>query len=148
MASKYVVTKGTKVSISKETATTVNPTGGTWLAFDCITTEVSYTGGAKSDIDVTTLCSLEKENINGLADPGEIGFTGNWVKNDDAQKALHQAYLDDTLHAFRIVLPDGTGYAFLGEVRQENFTISTDAVITGGFTVRMKGQLEDYTETP
>lgn len=146
MSSKFTLTKGTKLFITKEAVTELNPLSAVWVSMSCLMTEFSYTGGSKSDVDVTTLCSTEKENTNGLADPGEASLTGNWVKDDDAIKALHTAYIDDSLHAFRVVLPDGTGYAFLGEVRQENFTISTDAVMTGGFTVRMKGQLEDYTE--
>jgi hypothetical protein len=52
----------------------------TFLEAECATKEISYTGGQKSDIDVTTLCSTEQEQTNGLAAPAEmsISVTG-WV---------------------------------------------------------------------
>lgn len=142
--SQFLATKGTTLFISKEEAEEVEPAEATWLALGCKTTELSYNGGAKSDIAVTTLCSIEKEQINGLPDPGEITLSGNWVTNDEAIEALHQAYVDDTTHAFRLIFPDKTGYVWLGQIRQENFTVAADAVVTGGFTVRMRGQLAPY----
>lgn len=146
MGSKFTLTKGSRLEVTKETATTTNPASATWLSLACLMTEVSYTGGAKSDIEITTLCSEEKEQTNGLADPGEITLSGNWVPNDEAMAVLRTAYANDTSLAFRLVLKDKSGYAFVAEVRQESFTISTDAVLTGEFTLRMKGPLEDYTE--
>lgn len=142
--SKYVVTKGTTVFVSKEAVETTVPKELTFLELGCLGTEISYTGGAKSDIDVTTLCSTEKEQINGLPDPGEITFNGNWVPNDEAIDTLHEAYVDDSTHAFRLIFPDGTGYTWNGQVRQENFTVAPGDVIKGGFTIRMRGQLEKY----
>ncbi|EYX24882.1 tail protein, partial [Escherichia coli O157:H7 str. F6749] len=37
-----------------------------YLRLDCTIKEVQFTAGQKQDIDVTTLCSTEQENINGL----------------------------------------------------------------------------------
>ncbi|WP_392552923.1 hypothetical protein RHO14_03400 [Orbus wheelerorum] len=146
MTSKYTLTKGSRLEVTKDASNTTVPEGATWLELGCLLTEVSYTGGAKSDIEVTTLCSTEKEQTNGLPDPGEITLSGNWVPNDDALNVLRDAYTNDTAHAFRLVLQDKRGYAFVGEVRQESFTVSTDAVLTGEFTIRMKGRLENYQE--
>lgn len=145
MASKYTLTKGSRLEVTKTPVDSTTPTSATWLELGCLATEVSYTGGAKSDIEVTTLCSTEKEQTNGLPDPGEITLSGNWVPNDEAMEVLRTAYINDEIHAFRVVFPNGTGYAFLAEVRQESFTVSTDAILTGEFTLRMKGQLISYT---
>jgi hypothetical protein len=40
------------------------------------------------DIDVTTLCSTEQEQTNGLAAPAEMSITRNWVGDEAAQEAL------------------------------------------------------------
>lgn len=44
----------------------------TFLDLSCTIKEIQFTGGQKQDIDVTTLCSTEQENINGLPSPSEI----------------------------------------------------------------------------
>lgn len=146
MASKYELSQGTQISITEEVATEINPTGATWVDFNCSVGEISYTGGQKSDIEVTTLCSVEQEMTNGLAAPAEIALSGNWVIDDEGQKVMREAYKNDSIHAFRIVFPSGKGYAFLAEVRQVSFTVSSSAVITGSFTLRLKGDIEEYTE--
>lgn len=145
MASKYELSQGTQISVTEEPADTTNPAAATWIDFNCTMGEISYTGGQKSDIEVTTLCSIEQEMTNGLAAPAEITLSGNWVIDDEGQKVMRQAYKDDTIHAFRIVFPSGKGYVFLAEVRQVSFTVSTSAVISGSFTLRLKGDIEEYT---
>ncbi|MEQ4917008.1 phage tail tube protein, partial [Morganella morganii] len=112
MPSKYEKTQGTKISISKLPATEVNPASAEFLPLACAAKEISYTGGQKSDIDVTTLCSTEQEMTNGLASPGEITISGNWSP-DEGQDVLRTAYDKDTIHAFKVEFPSGNGYAFL-----------------------------------
>ena len=72
----------------------------TFLDLSCTIKEIQFTGGQKQDIDVTTLCSTEQENINGLPSPSEISLSGNFYKNP-AQDALRDAYDNDTTYAFR-----------------------------------------------
>ena len=116
MSSKYEKTQGTKINISENPATEPNPTGATWQSINCSTKELSYTGGQKSDIDTTTLCSTEQEMTNGLAAPGEMTVSGNWSADEEGQNTLRTAYDTDTLHAFQVIFPSGNGYAFLAEV--------------------------------
>lgn len=141
MASKYELTQGTKILVSKTAATEANPTTAVWLDLGGSTTEFSYSGGQKADIDVTTLGSTEQEMTNGLPAPGEITFSGNWVIEDDAQKALRAAYDNDAIHAFKITFPSGKGYAFMAEVRQNSFSVANGGVVTASYTLRMKGKL-------
>lgn len=143
MSSKYVRTKNSSFWVSREPVPDDDTTEIDYVGLSCLTTEITYTAGAKSDIDVTTICSTEKEQINGLQDPGEITLNGNWVANDDAQKILREAYDNDQIYGFKIVFSDSTGYMFRGEVRQENFTVAPDAIVTGGFTIRIAGRLKD-----
>ncbi|OKO99380.1 phage tail tube protein [Xenorhabdus eapokensis] len=140
MSSKYEKSQGTKVSISANPATEANPANAVWQAIDCTTKEISYTGGQKSDIEVTTLCSTEQEMTNGLAAPGEITLSGNWSADEAGQNTLRHAYDTDELHAFKVEFPTGNGYAFLAEVRQNSWSVATSGVVTASFTLRLKGK--------
>jgi len=140
MSSKYEKTQGTKINISENPATEPNPTGATWQSINCSTKELSYTGGQKSDIDTTTLCSTEQEMTNGLAAPGEMTVSGNWSADEEGQNTLRTAYDTDTLHAFQVIFPSGNGYSFLAEVRQNSWSLGTAGVVTASFTLRIKGK--------
>ncbi|WP_273839932.1 phage tail tube protein [Providencia rettgeri] len=139
MTSKHEKTQGTKISVSKLAATDIAAVETDSLSIDCTTKEISYKGGQKQDIDVTTLCSTSQEMINGLAAPAEVTISGNWAL-DEGQEVLRQAYDDDTVHAFKVVFPSNNGYAFLAEVRQNSWSVSTNGVVTASFTLRLKGK--------
>ena len=66
MSSLYEKSQGTKIQITSAPATLDTIGAATWLDLHCTIKEVQFTGGQKQDIDVTTLCSTEQENINGL----------------------------------------------------------------------------------
>ncbi|MCM4299313.1 hypothetical protein MMS65_28355, partial [Escherichia coli] len=83
-----------------------------YLRLDCTIKEVQFTAGQKQDIDVTTLCSTEQENINGLGASSEISMSGNFYLNQ-AQNALRDAYDNDALYAFKVLFPSGKGFKFL-----------------------------------
>ncbi|MEQ5673230.1 phage tail tube protein [Providencia stuartii] len=136
---KYEKTQGTKISVSRLAATDITAVETDSVSIDCTTKEVSFTGGQKADIDVTTFCSTEQENINGLAAPAEVTISGNWTP-DEGQEVLRQAYDDDTVHAFKVVFPSGNGFAFLAEVRQNSWSAATNGVVSASFTLRLKGK--------
>ncbi|WP_426817927.1 phage tail tube protein [Winslowiella sp. 2C04] len=139
MSSKYEKTQGTQINVSADPATQANPSGATWQSIKCSTKEISYTGGQKSDIETTTLCSTEQEMTNGLAAPGEMTISGNWAV-DEGQDTLRTAYDSDAQHAFQVIFPSGNGYAFLAEVRQNSWGAGTAGVVTASFTLRVKGK--------
>ncbi len=60
---------------------------------------------------MTTLCSTEQENINGLGASSEISMSGNFYLNQ-AQNALRDAYDNDTVYAFKVQFPSGKGFKF------------------------------------
>lgn len=140
MSSKYEKTQGTTLSVTKETATAPNPVGAVWAQGGCSTKEISFTGGQKSDIDVTSLCSTEQEMVNGLAAPAEVSLSRNWAADDEVLEILESAYENDTIHAFKVTFPSGHGYAFLAEVRQNSWTIATAGVVSASYTLRLKGK--------
>ena len=139
MTSKHEKTQGTKISVSKLAATDITAVETDSLSIDCTTKEISFTGGQKADIDVTTFCSTEQENINGLAAPAEITIGGNFAV-DEGQDVLRQAYDDDSVRAFKVVFPSGAGFGFLAEVRQNSWSASTNGIVTASFTLRLKGK--------
>ncbi|MGC0123076.1 MULTISPECIES: phage tail tube protein [Providencia] len=139
MTSKHEKTQGTKISVSKLAATDIAAVETDSLPIDCTTKEISFTGGQKADIDVTTFCSNEQENINGLAAPAEVTIGGNFAV-DEGQDVLRQAYDSDAVHAFKVVFPSGAGFAFLAEVRQNSWSAATNGVVSASFTLRLKGK--------
>ena len=140
MSSKFEKTQGTKLSVSQEPAEEINPQDATWIEGSCATKEISYTGGQKSDIDVTSLCSTEQEMVNGLAAPAELTLSRNWAAEDPILEILEDAYNSDERHAVKVIFPSGNGYTFLAEVRQNSWSAATAGVVTASYTLRLKGK--------
>ncbi|MBG6243182.1 MAG: hypothetical protein EKE20_15810, partial [Candidatus Symbiopectobacterium sp. Dall1.0] len=104
MSSLFEKSQLTKILISSLPTTTATMDAATFLDLTCTIKEAQFTGGQKQDIDVTTLCSTEQENINGLPAQSEISLSGNFYKNP-AQDALRDAYDNDTSYAFQVIFP-------------------------------------------
>ncbi|WOZ75668.1 phage tail protein [Kosakonia sacchari] len=155
MTSKYEVTKGMQVGISDapvnedyfKSSGFPGP-GVNFLVAECATRELSYTGGQKADIDVTTLCSLEQEQTNGLAAPAEMAITRNWVGDEEARLALQTAYENDELRALKIVFPSGNGFYVLVEVRQSSWSVATSAVVGATYSLRVRGKPKSIVANP
>lgn len=147
MSSKYEVTKGMTFAVSAAPVTAEDFTDSgfpsnsvSWLEAACATKEISYTGGQKGDIDVTTLCSTEQEQTNGLAAPAEMSVTRNWVGDEGAQQALQTAYENDELRALRVVFASGNGFYVLVEVRQSSWSAATSSVVGATYSLRVRGK--------
>ncbi|MCC8218661.1 immunoglobulin domain-containing protein [Escherichia coli] len=132
MSALYERSQLTQVMISSAPATAETMEKAEYLRLDCAIKEVQFTAGQKQDIDVTTLCSTEQENINGLGASSEISMSGNFYLNQ-AQNALRDAYDNDTVYAFKVQFPSGKGFKFLAEVRQH--TWSSGALLTMSVSV-------------
>ncbi|CDG20588.1 Major tail subunit [Xenorhabdus poinarii G6] len=137
---KYEKTLGTSLSVSAESTTDDTSSAIKWIAIDTSVKEINYTGGQKSDIEVTTLGSREQEMINGLAAPAEITISGHWTAEEEGQDILRLAYSTDNAYAFRIQFPSGNGYTFVAEVRQESWSAAANGIVSASFTLRMKGR--------
>lgn len=66
MSSNFERSQLTKIMISSAPVTAETLDSASYLGLSCTIKEVQFTAGQKQDIDVTTLCSVEQENINGL----------------------------------------------------------------------------------
>ncbi|EJJ0596713.1 phage tail protein, partial [Escherichia coli] len=91
MSSNFERSQLTKIMISSAPVTAETLDSASYLGLSCTIKEVQFTAGQKQDIDVTTLCSVEQENINGLGAASEISMSGNFYLNA-AQNALRSAY--------------------------------------------------------
>lgn len=140
MTSKYEKTQGTVISVSAGEVSEANPVGITWLAASCSVKELSYTGGQKSDIELTTLCSEEQEMTNGLKAPSEMMIGKNWSGYDEAQESLMDAYDDDSKRAIRVVFPSGNGFAYLAEVRQNSWSAAASGIVSASYALRIIGK--------
>lgn len=147
MSSKYEVTKGMTFAVSAAPVSAEDFTDSgfpsnsvSWLEAACATKEISYTGGQKGDIDVTTLCSTEQEQTNGLAAPAEMSITRNWVGDEEAQQALQTSYENDELRALRVVFASGNGFYVLVEVRQSSWSAATSSVVGATYSLRVRGK--------
>lgn len=154
MTSKYEVTKGmefavsaTKVSVDDFEDTSYLENSVSWYGAACATKEISYTGGQKGDIDVTSLCSTEQEQTNGLAAPAEMSITRNWVGDEDARKSLQDAYENDELRALKITFPSGNGFYVLAEVRQSSWSVATSSVVSATYSLRVRGKPREIIAT-
>ena len=139
MAALFEKTQGTQILISSLPATKDTAATAIYLPLQCALKEVQFTAGQKADIDVTTLCSEETENVNGLPAPSEMSLSGNFYRNA-AQDALREAYDNDSTYAFKVIFPSGNGYSFIAEVRQHTWSVATSAVVTATFALRLKGK--------
>ncbi|VGQ11711.1 hypothetical protein SB5439_04986 [Klebsiella variicola] len=122
-------------------------TNSTFIDGSCATNEISFTGGQKSDIEVTSLCSTEQEVTNGLAAPAEISISRNWAPNDPMLPILRTAYDENKIHGFVVEFPGmiGTtpavsGYAFYAEIRQFTWSVATAGKVAASYTLRVRGK--------
>ncbi|ENY7472434.1 phage tail protein, partial [Escherichia coli] len=129
----------TKIMISSAPVTAETLDSASYLGLSCTIKEVQFTAGQKQDIDVTTLCSVEQENINGLGAASEISMSGNFYLNA-AQNALRSAYDNDTTYGFKVIFPSGNGFTFMAEVRQHTWSAGTNGVVAATFSLRLKGK--------
>lgn len=138
MSSLYEKSQGTKIQITSAPVTSETADDASYLDLQCTIKEVQFTGGQKQDIDVTTLCSTEQENINGLGAQSEISLSGNFYSNP-AQDALREAYDNDTTYGFKIIFPSGIGFQFwlkCASIRSSG----TNSVVAATFSLRLKGK--------
>lgn len=66
MSALYEKSQLTKILISSLPTNSDAMETAVYLDLSCTLKEAQFTGGQKQDIDVTTLCSTEQENVNGL----------------------------------------------------------------------------------
>ncbi|MCB8889931.1 phage tail tube protein [Vreelandella malpeensis] len=139
---KYVLTAGTVVWVSAAAVDSIEDTVPSTDQKRISTTakEISYTGGQKSDLDMTVLESDEQEMENGLRAMGELTISGNWKPDDEGQDSLRAADADDSLRLMNIKFKSGSSVKLLVQVRQDSWQIAQNGVASGTFNLRVVGK--------
>ncbi len=128
MSALFERAQKTVVMITSVPVTAAELDTATWLNLSCTIKQASFTAGQKNDIDVTTLCSDETENINGLPAPSEMSLSGNFYRNP-AQDALREAYDNDGVYGFKVIFPSGNGFLMRAEVRQHTWILKPTVLL-------------------
>lgn len=140
-------------TLIKSGITPASGTTGTTVKFidgSCATNEISFQGGQKTDIDVTSLCSTEQEVTNGLAAPAEVTLTRNWADDDPMLAELEEASEKDEVRLYIVRFQSGNGFAFLAEIRQSSWSAATAGKVAATYTLRLRGGVKRVhaTRTP
>ncbi len=104
--------------------------------------------GQANIIDATHHGSVARDKLMGLPDEGQVTFSGNLVVADTGQVAARVARDDQTLIAFKILLPDApvnTEIQFSGFVLQFALAAPTDDKITLNLTIEISGPVTWFT---
>lgn len=97
---------------------------------------------AANEIDVTTICSTQKEFEVGLSDSGSLSLEYNYAGNETVQAALRAAKVAGTQVAFRVVLPNSGGTLLMfGSVQQQGVQAGVNDVYKGTATIKLSGEL-------
>jgi len=106
-------------------------------------TEVGEFGGDVDDIDITNHDNAEavREYTRGLAEPGEITFTGIWVLHATQLEAFAEVFAGlGPNRNFKIILPDSMGVAlFNGYFAGFRLNPAIDAAITFSGRIKISG---------
>ena len=128
--------------ISVEVETT--PGGGTYTAIAEVTGFSGPTTEA-AEIEVTTLASLAKEFIPGLADNGEVTMEVNAVPSDTQHDQIRSDIIAGTVRSYRIDFADGTTtnttYTFDAFVKSFPFSAAADDKLAGTIALRVTGDI-------
>lgn len=147
---QFETTLGTIFSISKapeNDLSTITIGYTDWVEGACATNEISYQGGQKTDIDVTSLCSTAQEVTNGLAAPAEVTLSRNWAPEDAMLAELEKAYTNNELRAYRVQFASGNGFKFLAQIRQNSWSVATAGKVSASYTLRLRGEAQRLATT-
>lgn len=138
--SEVLLVQGTSISISTGEVTELSPSPTpASVLLDCIGREITYQGGASTEIDVTTLCSTAKEFRLGLEDSGTLSVSGHWKQGNAAHAVLRTAAGDKLQRLIIVTFVDGSTFSCLAFVTQRGFSAAVDGVVTATYSFRLTG---------
>lgn len=114
--------------------------GGSWTNIARIETIGEFTLGEVEDVESTShdTVGMAKTYMAGLADAGEVEFSGIWIA-DASQRSLPG--LRGLVRDWRITLPGGLGvWRGVGYLRVLSINPEREALISFSCTLRISGQ--------
>lgn len=148
MSSEVLLVQGTAIRISDGEVAELTPSPEpTFHTLDCISREITYTGGTATENDVTTICSTAKEFRLGLQDSGSMSVTGHWKPGNAAHEETKAAAADKLTRLIEVEFQDGSTFRALAFVSQRSFSAAVDGVVTGTFNFRLTGPTSEVAAT-
>lgn len=105
----------------------------------CELTGLQKQGAAANQVEVSTICSVVKEFVQGLADTGTAQLDYHWALSSAVQQAISAAERSGNVTAIRLTDPSGGVFICMGTVQQTSFTGTVDGVWTGTATFKLSG---------
>lgn len=147
MPSEVLLVQGINVKISTGQVTSLSEAVGSpvpnFATLDCISREITVSGGSASEIDVTTICSTAKEFRLGLQDSGTMNVSGHWLQTNAAHIAIKDAAADKLSRLIEVTFVDGSIFRALAFVQQRSWAAAVDGVVTATYTFRMTGATQE-----
>lgn len=112
----------------------------------CAVSDVSGLGEQKALVEVTSLCDTSKTYRGGTPEGAEVTITSNFIKGDASLEFLYDAYQNDEVVDFRLIIGVGdspsTYMAFSGTLLGwELPTSDRDEKVSMQFTVKITGSV-------
>lgn len=108
----------------------------------CMAT-MTFTSPAGTTIDVTTLCDVARETIDGMPGVSTWSATGFWDRADPMQARLRALKNTGEQVAFRVEFNDGSGLVFRASVNQFDIRMGVDQAVAFTIGGNMSGAIND-----
>jgi hypothetical protein len=108
----------------------------------CMAT-LTFTSPAGTLIDVTTLCDIARETMNGLPAVSTWQATGFWDAADPMQKTLRDLYRSGKNVVFKCIFNDGSGFMFMAGVNSFDVRVGVDQAVAYTVGGNISGPITD-----
>ncbi len=113
----------------------------------CVAT-LTFTSPAGTLIDVTTLCDVARETMNGLPAVSTWQATGFWDAADPMQKTLRDLYRSGKNVVFKCIFNDGSGFMFMAGVNSFDVRVGVDQAVAYTVGGNISGPITDLPIDP
>lgn len=143
MASEVLLVQGTSIKISIDEVADINATPAEFATLDCISREITYTGGTATENDTTTICSTAKEFRLGLEDPGTMSVAGHWKQGHEAHNVIRTGAKDKKSRMIEVEFEDGSIFRALAFVSQRSWSGAVDGIVSATYNFRLTGETQE-----
>lgn len=104
--------------------------------------EIPELGGTSEKVDVTTLADASKKYIDGVKDYGDLAFKFLYENTEGSAYRTLRGYEEaGTVADYKVELPDGTAFAFSGQVTTKLDSAAVNAAMTFTATISLNSDM-------
>lgn len=104
--------------------------------------EIPEMGGTPEKVDVTTLADASRKYIDGVKNYGGLAFKFLYENVEGSAFRTLRGYEEaGTIADYKVELPDGTGFAFSGQVSVKIDSASVNAALTFTATISLNSDM-------